>query len=398
MGLLHFISGKIRVQITSGDISGCLSAVTGAGIILHQIDYQSDLCFMATISPADIFKLRLITDRRGEDCKIIYKNGVIFALKHLYKRAVLLAGICILIALTLWIPRRILFVEVEGNRLVNEKNILLSAQNNGVCFGAVRSELRSDEIKNKIIEDIPQLDWVGITTQGCVATIVVSEPKANSEQIEEDTLVSSIIASRDGIVESVTSTKGTALCKPGYAVYEGQVLISGYEDLGRVLKGLNAQGEIYAKTFYITQSISPRVYQQRGEILDAKTLWSLQIGKKFINFAKDSGISPTTCVKMYKQRYLTLPGGFQLPVCLIRQEVIQYDLQEIELSEESYGWMSYAMESYLKKQMLAGDITSQQNYTECLDDIFYMCNRYACLEQIGIRKIEESLKNYGKDS
>lgn len=396
--MLKSFSGNVRLKITSGDISGSLSAITADGIILHEIEYDTDLCFTATVTASDYCKICKITDKRGDKCELISQDGFMFFCRQLYRRTALILGICLLVALTIWIPRRIFFIQVEGNKAVNAQSILLSAQANGVSFGCIRSELRSDEIKNMIIEDIPQLDWVGITTQGCVATIRVSEKKENIAQTEEGTVVSSIVATRDGIVDQVTVTKGTVLCKPGYAVYEGQILISGYEDCGRIVKGSNAQGEVYAKTFYVTEAISPRKYEQRARILETKSFWTLQIGKKFINFLKDSGISPTSCVKMYEERYLTLPGGFQLPICLIRQDVIQYDTQEEILPAESVHWMTSAMDTYICNQMIAGHILSGRDYSECLDDIFYMSSRYACLEQIGIRKIEESWKEYGKDS
>ena len=398
MRLLKNISGIVRLKITSGDISGSLSAITAAGIILHEIVYDTDLCIIAMVTASDYWKICKLIDKRGDKCEVISKSGFVFFCRQLYRRTALIFGICLLIVLTIWIPRRIFFIQIEGNKTVNQKSILLSAQNNGVRFGCLRSELRSDEIKNKIIEDIPMLDWVGITTRGCVATVHVSEKQTYTELTEDDCIVSSIVATRDGIVDHVTATKGTVLCKPGSAVYEGQILISGYEDCGRILKGSNAQGEVYAKTFYVTEAISPREYQQRTEISETKSFWTLQIGKKFINFSKDSGISPTTCVKMYEERYLTLPGGFELPVCLIRQYVIEYDTQEEILSAESARWMSSAMETFIRNQMIAGDILSGRDYSECLDDIFYMSSRYACFEQIGIRKIEESWKEYGKDS
>ena len=398
MRLSNMFWGSVRLEITSGDISGSLSAITASGIILTEIEYLSDLCFTATLSVSDYKKIRKITTKRGEKCRIIYRQGFLFLFRHLHRRTVCILGILFLMLLTVWIPRRILFIQVEGNDHVSLQSILNSAQSNGVYFGCIRSELRSDEIKNKIIEDIPQLDWVGITTQGCVATIRVSEKQISPDQPDENTIVSSIVAVRDGIVESVTSTKGTILCKSGCAVYEGQTLISGYEDCGRILKGFNAQGEVYANTFYNLEAISPRIYQKRTELQNQTTVWSLQIGKKFINFAKDSGISPISCVKIYEEKYLTLPGGFQLPVCLIRQDVISYDLQENIMPADSALWMTASLKSYLQQQMLAGEITFCRDSTECLDKLFYMNSRFSCIEQIGVRKIEESWKDYGKDS
>lgn len=396
MGIFANMFGKLRLQMTSADISGSLSALNGAGVILHQIEYDSDICCSFTISAGDASKVRNILANKGAECKVVKFAGFPILFRQLGNRAVLLTGIIFLIVLTIWIPRRVFFVEIEGNQQVSDLAILLSAQNHGIRFGCVRSELRSEELKNEIIEDIPQLDWVGLTTRGCVATITVSEKNTGEVITEQDSVVSNLVARRDGIIEEVTGTKGKTLCKPGQVVYEGQILISGFEDFGLVLKGSNAQGEILAKTFYEICGIAPRIYQQRNDISEIKTLWSLQIGKKFINFAKDSGISPASCVKMYSKRYVTLPGGFQLPICLIRQDIIRYHTEE-EIQFDC-SWMPSSMNSYLNSQMLAGEILSAWETTERLDQIFYINSRYACMEQIGVRKIEEFLIDYGKNS
>ena len=99
---------------------------------------------------------------------------------------------------------------------------------------------------------------------------------------------------------------------------------------------------------------------------------------------------------MYSKRYVTLPGGFQLPICLIRQDIIRYHMEEENQFDST--WMTAAVNSYLDSQMLAGEILSAWETTERLDQIFYINSRYACMEQIGVRKIEESMIDYGKNS
>lgn len=396
MGIFSNISGKVRLHMTSADISGSLSALNRAGIILHHIIYDSDVCCSFIVSAADVSKVRNILTKRGDACKLVQTAGLQILLNQIKKRIVILLGLVLLIALTIWIPRRIFFVEINGNHQISNQSILASAQSHGIRFGCVRSELRSENLKNEIIKDIPQLEWVGLTTRGCVAIITVSEKKPGVIIKETESLVSNVIARRDGIINDVTATKGKILCKPGQAVYEGQILISGYEDFGLVLKGSNAEGEVLAKTFYEIQGIAPRIYQRRAEKYEINTLWSLQIGKKFINFSKDSGISPASCVKMYSKRYVSLPGGFQLPICLIRQDIIRYHMEK-EIQFDNL-WMSSAMNSYLNSQMHAGEVISAREATERLDHIFYINSRYSCMEQIGVRKIEESLIDYGKNS
>ena len=196
MRFLKNIYGNLRLKITSGDIFGSLSAITAAGIVLQEIVYDTDLCFAATIAASDYLKICRLAEKRGDKTEVISRKGLVFYYSQIYKRTALILGIGLLIFLTLWIPRRIFFIQVEGNGLISSKSILLSAQSNGVYFGCVRSELRSDEIKMKIIEDIPELEWVGITTQGCVATIRVTEKKSYSNLRENDSIVSSIVAAR----------------------------------------------------------------------------------------------------------------------------------------------------------------------------------------------------------
>ena len=61
--------------------------------------------------------------------------------------------------------------------------------------------------------------------------------------------VGSIVASRDGVITSITTTKGTPLCKAGQAVKAGQILISGYTDCGISIRADPAEGEVFAETY-----------------------------------------------------------------------------------------------------------------------------------------------------
>ena len=57
----------------------------------------------------------------------------------------------------------------------------------------------------------------------------------------------------------------------------------------------------------------------------AAWLFGILFGKKLINFFKDSGILDSTCVRINKMYPFVLPGGFMLPISLIKQEIIYYD-------------------------------------------------------------------------
>jgi hypothetical protein len=131
-----------------------------------------------------------------------------------------LAGGLLLLVLILWLPSRVLFICVAGNTLVPEKQILEAAEKCGVGFGASRKDVRSESVKNALLEALPQLQWVGVNTSGCHAVITVRE-KSLPEKEEESDFPASMVASRDGYILSCTAERGSLAVTPGQTVQQG---------------------------------------------------------------------------------------------------------------------------------------------------------------------------------
>ena len=151
-----------------------------------------------------------------------------------------------------------------------------SAARTGLTFGTSARKLRSEHIKNALLSELDQLQWLGVNTYGCVAVIRVLERESQPPQ-ELLPPVTSIVASVDGIVASVTVTSGNALCKPGDAVTAGQLLISCYADLGICQKGTQAKGQIMGLTERHLTVVTPVVYENRGRVVSTDHRFSLQI-------------------------------------------------------------------------------------------------------------------------
>ncbi len=398
MGIWRSLAGVIRIRITGADIPASLKLLTDRDVLLDDIVYISDLTAEVTLKNSDYSRAEKLLKKHGDSCVPASRWGLYWTVYYAKSRMVLLSGILILMFLTVYIPTRILFVQVKGNQNVSSLKILEKAEKNGLVFGADRAAVRSEHLKNMLLEDIPELDWVGITTAGCVATIEVKENVVGQPKENTGTKVSSILAVCDGVVESITVTNGTPLCKPGQAVRKGQVLISGYQDFGLLLKATDAKGEIFARTYRYIQAVSPVTAVSRREKFSSETNFSLQIGKKLINFCKDSGISPAGCVKMYSKKYLTLPGGFQLPAALVIEEVNYYETVPISLSQDDFLWMENSTQNYLTSQMIAGEVLQATTAGERLDQCYVFFGEYSCREQIGYKRIEENLSYNGENS
>lgn len=384
------VGGRIRAKITSADIPGALQLLTNHRIILDDIQYESDLSVIMTLTQKDFKKASLLLENRGDSCEAANKFGLYWTFLTLKSRWLLITGCILLFVMTIFIPSRLYFFEVKGNERIPSLWILENAEANGLSFGCKRSMVKSEQMKNNILGCIPELDWVGITTSGCVATIEVREKPLEKKSEEKHLFVSHIVAACDSVVDSMTVTSGTALCKPGQAVEKGQVLISGYEDRGFVLKASQAKGEIYGKTIRTLNLITPTKALQRGEKMRSERKYSIQIGKNIINFSKYSGISPPGCDKMYLRKYLTLPGGFQLPVALVCQEISYYETFEAEPADD-FSWLEQDAEQYIISHMNAGQVILQHTNLQYMEDFCVLNGIYACREEIGRNKIEEIL-------
>ena len=118
MGFWSALAGQMVVELTSADLPGAYSAINARRIPLFSV-WQSDL-FTAqfTIYRRDSKQLSALAEERSETLKLITKKGVYWSLLSLCKRPVLLCGVTALLILTLFLPTRVLFVRVTGNRTI----------------------------------------------------------------------------------------------------------------------------------------------------------------------------------------------------------------------------------------------------------------------------------------
>ncbi len=391
MGLFHSLYGMVHIELVSADLSGLLSTISEKNIYIDRIQSVDEMTVRANLLRSHFKEIKNLAERRGDKVTVIEKRGIYWQGKRLTTRPVLLSGLILLLIFALFLPSRIFFVVVKGNSAVPSKLIIEAADECGISMFASRRKVRSEKVKNALLEKIPELQWVGVNTAGCVATISVSEKTVVDQPHEKSGKICSIVASRDGVIQEFTVLRGNQLCQVGQVVKAGQTLISGYTDCGIMIKATRAEGEIYAQTLREMQVLTPVITQKRAGQVTQKKKISLLFGKKLIKLYKDSGISDTSCVKIYEEFKLTLPGGFQFPVSLIRETITDYQYLE-DMQTDDYDWLIDDTILYLQSQIVAGQILTQDVQTDIADDICYLYGKFSCLEMIGQVKEEEIIQ------
>ena len=398
MDFFQSLSGSVSLELTAADPAAALCDLRNAGItVLFARVAESDITVHMSIRRKDYPALKKLAKHKGYGLHLTRKTGYYWHLKSLMHRPVLLVGIVLLFFLTLFVPSRILFLKVEGNKLVSTRQIIEKCQEFGITFGCSRRQIRSEKLKNALLEQIPQLEWAGVNTAGCVATVTVSERPQSQEPPAGITAINSIVAIRDGIITECTVTRGKALCRVGQAVKAGQMLISGYTDCGISIRAEGAKGEVFGQTERDFSGIVDR--NRLSKVKTGQTIrkYAVIIGKNRINFYKDSGIPASECDRIYTQIPLTLPGGLELPVWLVIETWICYEPVAQVISEDTARQilLDYAS-AYTKEQMVAGQIMSRIDYFTENSDAFRLEGKYYCHEMIGQIKHEEIIPPYGK--
>ena len=396
MGIISSLSGTVRVELTSADVAGSVRSINRMNIPVSDFRFTGDLTVQFTVFRRHYRKILKNAQSKGESVSVISNDGIIWPVLGLRKRPVLLAGIVIFSALTLFLPSRVLFVKVEGNESIPSGLILEVAYNAGINFGASRRAVRSEKMKNELLSMLPELQWAGVNTYGCTAVISVKE-RAPDTRKQPDTQISSVVASREGVVTSCTVINGTGLCNVGQAVQRGQKLISAYTDCGGVITAGRAEGEVFAQTRRKMRSVSVLQVRSRVQMRAVETNFALCIGKKRINFYKGSGIYDGSCVKMITRYQLALPGDFELPVTLIKE---QYQVYQMETKQNNKKSMSLQLsefsKSLLRNDGIALSISDTQETVTSENGLVWLNGVYTCNEMIGRQQAEQNGVFHGK--
>jgi len=394
VGILRFTTGLVQIRYISADVTAALAEIERNGITIFDVRAPDMLTLEFSMNHRTLPVLEKIANRRGDRLEKAGLSGIVWTVHALRNRYILITGILLILILGLLLPSRILFISVQGNNTVPSRQILEAAESAGLSFGAVRRAIRSEQIKNQLLDTVPDLKWAGVNTYGSRAVITVRE-REQPKQAEEAAVIRHIVAVCDGVITSCTVTEGSSNCTVGQAVREGDVLISGYTDCGLVIRSAAAEGTVMAATNRELTVKCPSDAHLRGSNGENLVRYSMNLGKKRINFFKGSGISDSSCVKMSMKYVLTLPGGFSLPVSFVRETISERSLISHTMDDAEQILETYA-EHYLQTQMKSGTVIRKTESFSGSDGVLVLSGRYSCIEDIGMEQDEQIGDFHGK--
>ena len=245
---VNFCKGHVTIRVESGFPERVLNLCAARDLSFWDLVWESPTAFTCRLTRRDYHRLRRAAE--AVDCTlcVVGKEGAPYFLARFRGRRVLVVSLTVC-AMALFLGSFFVceFV-VEGNETVPTEEILRALEKNGVGIGSFGLALDGEDIRNHVLLDVPELSWLTVNVSGFRAYVQVRERVPVPEVVDEEH-PSNVVARRPGMVLEVRAMDGVTAVGKGSVVTEGQLLISGVEDLdtfgARVLTGM---GSVTART------------------------------------------------------------------------------------------------------------------------------------------------------
>ncbi len=380
-GFFRFLQGSVLVELTSAEPGRALSDYASAGIRLAEPVMVHPLTARFIIPARQWKAFAALAEKRGDGYHILSRQGLWEQIRLKRRRIPFLATLAVMVLFALYAPTRLWFFRVEGNGDIPPGEIIAAAQECGLTFFTRVKDIRSEKVKNQLLNLLPELQWAGVNFTGGVATISV-QPRLDGEEIRDTNQISNVIASRDGVILSMSVLGGKALCQPGQAVTGGEILVTGCIEHEYQTQYTCADAEVYALTQRSIEAISPKKTQAKtytGE--EFRCVW-LVLGRNKIKISGNSRISGITYDKMTQERVLTLPGGYMLPIGLVTETCRVFETEPAVTVLTTEERLSRDLRQYVQGDMIAGEILRCDSSFGEDGEVYRLYAIYSCREMI----------------
>ena len=382
--LYDLARGTVRLASRGAEPEKILNFCAQRGIEFWEASPREDFSLSFCTYASELDRIMSQNGKNGLEISLLHENGGRRLALSAKRRAVLitLSLICLTLAavssLFLW------RIDIEGNERLSDAQILRALAGCGVEYGAFWPALSSDEVRSRVVSEIPEIAWLSLNVRSSRAQVLIHERVEKPELVNEKEPCD-IIAAKGGVIRRMSVLEGESAIAAGSAVIKGDVLVRGLmsSPTGDE-RHVHAMASVIADTWYEISAQTPLSEERKGEKLRTDTAFSLIIGKKRINFFSDSRNKYTSCDKINKLMYISLGDVFTLPIGYALERTTQYETQTVPVDEKE---AAARMKASLREEILRrigkdGQIVSESYTVSKTEELLTVTLRAQCTENI----------------
>jgi similar to stage IV sporulation protein len=384
---LNFFRGSVRIEVECPYPERFVNICAGNDIEFWDLERISGTVLRVTVHIGGYRRLAALSRRSEFTVRPVKKAGVPYFLWHMRKRYVLVGG-AVLCLLAVWVMSFFIWeIDVSGNETVEESEILAVLDELGVGIGTLGLSVDSEELSNKVLQELPELAWFAVNVRGSHAQVLVRERIPAPEIIDESHPMM-VYAEKSGLVTKINALEGDTLCAVGDTVLQGDILISGIMSSETAdTRFVHALGEVYARTWYERSACMPLTTVVKDYTGEVETKRAIIIAGKRINLYFNSSILWPGYDKITYEKNLRLPTGNVLPITFVRETYSAYDAVEIELTvEEAEEVLQERLTAELAEEIGSGEILKTDFETAVENGTVTVTMRAECEEQIAAQR------------
>ena len=382
IGPLRYAFGYLRLRVRAEEAAAWLNLCGELGADIFDASHgEGEYAFCCSLLSGK--RLCLAAQERGLLPLSSTEGGLPLRLRRYGKRYGLFAGALFCAALLFLSGLVVWDIRIDGERRLEEEEVLFTLAECGLQTGVFRRGLDIDTLENRVMIVSDDISWISINLIGTVAQVEIRE----SEIPPEEPLpyaASNLIAKKDGQIAYFENVRGNVVTEVGDVVRKGELLVSGlYDSPLWGVRTCRSEGKVIAATEEVLRSeISYRYHKKvyTGERFTEKSL--IFFGKE-IKFFGNCRNCPPDCDTIEREEIFTLSSGARLPLGIRTVSREPYRYEEALRSEEEARELARMMISYkMALRRENAELLSQKTSEHAGEDSFCLTVTVEWLENI----------------
>lgn len=248
--------GFVRIKVVGDYPERFFDLCVRNGIVVWRIQKVDQKSCLGNIFLKDAFKIKALKKKTHYKVFFSKKMGLPFIYHRVIGNKRMILGLIASLFLVLILSNMVWRIDIKGVRPELEKQIRTTLNENGVYIGKLKFSIRSvDEMQQLLLDEIPELLWVGVKEKGTTYALEgVTKTQVSKQEMSD---AHDIVAAKNGVITKMYVSKGKPMVEINDYVKKGDLLVSGtlksideleQEDIEKYQ--VAAEAEIIANTWY----------------------------------------------------------------------------------------------------------------------------------------------------
>lgn len=241
--------GTITMEISSLMPEKFINLLWKNGIVTKNIKKVNITTVVLEVKLCDYGEIIKLAKKAEAKIVIIERSGLSFFFIKIKSRSAMVLGVILFGSIIYYLSTFVWNIEINTEQYISPYELRNQIKGFGVMPGLRKKNIDVYDLENKITRSNDEIMWVKARIEGVKLKVDVIE-RQSPPIIVNNQGACDLLANKDGIVNRVFTTQGTAVVENGDMIQKGDILVKGEQGKEGSVYAVHAEGEVIAKTFY----------------------------------------------------------------------------------------------------------------------------------------------------